>query len=214
MNYQLIRTKRRTLSLEINNKGQLIARAPLIMPLTKIEQFIQTKQHWISNKQHQTAQRRAQQKTYNAGDLHAYLGRQYPLIFANKTSFCGNSIILKSKICAQEELLILYKTAFEKIALPRLDYYAKQLNLTYNQVHLKAQKSLWGSCGANNNINLNYLLIQAPIAVIDCVLVHELCHTKYRDHSPAFYQLIISVMPNYKQQISYLKTNGHKLRHS
>jgi predicted metal-dependent hydrolase len=73
------------------------------------------------------------------------------------------------------------------------------------------QKTLWGSCSGVNNINLNYLLIMAPMSVIDYVIVHELAHTKIKNHSKDFWQLVESILPKYKASKSWLKNNGYKL---
>jgi predicted metal-dependent hydrolase len=111
----------------------------------------------------------------------------------------------------KKEFLAWYKAAFKKVALPRLNYYADLYQLNYQQVRLKTQKTLWGSCSGVNNINLNYLLIMAPMNVIDYVIVHELAHTKIKNHSKDFWQLVESILPKYKASKSWLKNNGYKL---
>ena len=105
-----------------------------------------------------------------------------------------------------------YKKKFMEIALPRLSYFSDKHNLAFNQVRVKEQKTLWGSCSGKNNINLNYLLIMAPMKVIDYVIVHELVHTIHKNHSTKFWQKIETIMPNYKDARYWLKENGHKLR--
>jgi len=123
--------------------------------------------------------------------------------------FDGKSFI--SSIGDKEDFLKWYKSAFTKIAIPRLNYYADTFQLKYNKVRIKAQKTLWGSCSKENNINLNYLLIMAPVAVIDYVIVHELAHTVYKNHSKMFWALVASILPEYKNSIKWLKENGYKL---
>jgi len=60
---------------------------------------------------------------------------------------------------------------------------------------IKDQKHLWGSCGKDNIININWKLIQAPKQILEYVVVHELCHLKHRNHSDAFWTLVGSVFP-------------------
>jgi predicted metal-dependent hydrolase len=55
-----------------------------------------------------------------------------------------------------------YKNKFKEIALPRVEYFANKHNFMVNQVRIKNQKTMWGSCSSKNNINLNYLLLMAP----------------------------------------------------
>ena len=105
-----------------------------------------------------------------------------------------------------------YKKKFREIAIPRVTYFAEQHNLMVNQVRIKNQKTMWGSCSSKNNINLNYLLLMAPMKVIDYVIIHELVHTIHRNHSLDFWSSVESIMPDYKEHKLWLKTNGYKLR--
>jgi hypothetical protein len=73
---------------------------------------------------------------------------------------------------------------------------------------IKAQKRLWGSCTARGVINLNWRLVLAPPAVLDYVVVHELCHLRHRHHQPAFWQLVGEVMPDYARHRRWLRAEG------
>ncbi|MDB2590360.1 SprT family zinc-dependent metalloprotease [Candidatus Thioglobus sp.] len=214
MDYQLIRTKRKTLSLQINSNAELIVRAPNRLSVKKIEQFINEKSDWIEKKSNSISLKKPQKPHYINGEKFLYLGEEYPLKI-NATQVKGlsfNGKIFSLETGGKEEFLIWYKASFKKIALPRLEYYAKNHHLSYNQVRLKAQKTLWGSCSGVNNINLNYLLIGAPISVIDYVIVHELCHSVHKNHSKNFWQLVFSILPNYKASKRWLQVNGHRLQ--
>ena len=214
MDYQLIRSKRKTLSLQINNNAELIVRAPNRLSIKKIEQFMHEKSDWISKKTRSIRARKTQAPSYKEGEKFLYLGAEYPLKFNTTHSkglnFDGQTFNLSQG--GKEAFLAWYKSAFKKIALPRLEYYAKNHKLKYQQVRLKNQKTLWGSCSGANNINLNYLLIGAPIFVIDYVLVHELCHTVHKNHSKSFWNLVETILPNYKASKRWLQDNGYKLK--
>ena len=214
MNYQLIRSKRKTLSLQINSHAELIVRAPNQLSVKKIEQFIDEKSDWIEKKSNSISLKKPQKPHYAEGEKFLYLGEEYPLKInptqAKGLSFDGKMFSLHAG--GKEEFLAWYKASFKKIALPRLEYYAKNHQLSYNQVRLKTQKTLWGSCSGVNNINLNYLLIGAPISVIDYVIVHELCHSVHKNHSKNFWQLVFSILPNYKASKRWLLDNGHRLQ--
>lgn len=75
-------------------------------------------------------------------------------------------------------------------------------------ITIKTQKSRWGSCGAHNDINLNWLLILAPSEVFEYVVVHELCHIKERNHSSRFWGLVAEHLPDYQQRRRWLKEHG------
>lgn len=83
-----------------------------------------------------------------------------------------------------------------------------QINLPYRHLTIRQQKNRWGSCSSQKDICLNCQLLLLPRNVIDYVLVHELCHTIHCNHSPAFWQLVKSCMPDYKQREMYLKKNA------
>ena len=214
MNYQLIRSKRKTLSLQINNNAELVVRAPNRLSVKKIEQFIDEKSDWIDKKSSSMHAKKPQISSYTESEKFLYLGNEYPLnvdtTHAKGLRFDGQMFSLSTG--GKQEFLAWYKKSFKKIALPRLEYYAKKYHLNYSQVRLKNQKTLWGSCSGTNNINLNYLLIMAPMSVIDYVIVHELCHTIHKNHSKDFWHLVEQIFPNYKADKSWLKKNGHKLQ--
>ena len=71
--------------------------------------------------------------------------------------------------------------------------YSKKLQLFPKAFRIKDQKHLWGSCGKDNIININWKLIQAPKQILEYVVVHEICHLKHRNHSDAFWTLVGSV---------------------
>lgn len=79
------------------------------------------------------------------------------------------------------------------------------------QIRIKRMRTRWGSCGARNDINLNWLLTFMPPDVLEYVVVHELCHLKHRDHSPRFWALVAEHVPGYREQRAWLKINGPSL---
>lgn len=211
-NYRLVRSGRKTLSLQINKDAELIVRAPNRLSVKKIEQFIDEKSAWIIQKQ-QKIKKQHPTVRYQNGEKFLYLGKYYPLKIIKQShpqlDFDGCYFYLCEK--GKTQFKHWYKMQFKKIALPRLAFYSDQSQLSYNQVRVKSQKTLWGSCSPANNINLNYLLIQSPIEVIDYVIVHELCHIRHKNHSKDFWNLVESILPNYKKNRQWLKENGYKL---
>ena len=79
------------------------------------------------------------------------------------------------------------KAATKRLA-NRLDELCKQTGLTCNRVSVKNQKTRWGSCSIKNNINLNANLVRLPEELIDYVILHELVHTKIKNHSKLFWE--------------------------
>lgn len=81
----------------------------------------------------------------------------------------------------------------------RLKQVSKRINLPYNSVAIRSQKTLWGSCSGKKNISLNYKLLFLEPHVVDYVLIHELCHTVYMNHSDQFWRLVSKFQPQYKE---------------
>ncbi|MBT4962868.1 MAG: DUF45 domain-containing protein [Francisellaceae bacterium] len=81
------------------------------------------------------------------------------------------------------------------------------MGLTYNKLSIRGQKTIWGSCNESGNISLNYKLLFLEKNICDYILVHELCHLKYLDHSVRFWKMVEHYLPNYKDFIASLKNN-------
>ncbi len=84
-------------------------------------------------------------------------------------------------------------------------------SLNARAVRIKRMRTRWGSCGAHNDINLNWLLAFAPPSVLEYVVVHELCHIRHRDHSARFWNLVGEHLPAYAAQRVWLKEHGRSL---
>ena len=85
------------------------------------------------------------------------------------------------------------------------------MNVTYGRIAVRDQKTRWGSCSAEGNLNFNWRLIFAPEGVLDYVVVHELAHRKEMNHSARFWGVVESYMPEYKKNQAWLKENGNLL---
>ena len=213
---KIIRSKRKTLSLTINENAELIIRAPKRLSIEKIQDFINEKENWINRKK-RLIENQIKDVTSNHNKL-LYLGNLFPINLEQNASkelfFTGEEFIANSIEPDSMSLSIKkwYKNKFKEIALPRVAYFANKHNLMVNQVRIKNQKTMWGSCSSKNNINLNYLLLMAPMGVIDYVIVHELVHTIHRNHSTDFWDSVESIMPEFQEHKRWLKKNGYKLR--
>lgn len=90
-------------------------------------------------------------------------------------------------------------------------YYASIMKVTYGRISIREQKTRWGSCSSRGNLNFNWRLIFASEPVLDYIVVHELAHRREMNHSPSFYAIVESILPDYKKPKKWLRDNGHSL---
>ena len=93
----------------------------------------------------------------------------------------------------------------------RVAHYAPLVGVTYGNITIRNQKTRWGSCSARGNLNFNCLLCLAPPGVLDCVVVHELCHRLEMNHSKRFYSEVLRVYPDYYRDHAWRKEHGREL---
>lgn len=108
---------------------------------------------------------------------------------------------------SEDDLKALKKKARELIP-QRVEYYAGLSGISYNRIFIRLQKSRWGSCSADGNLNFNCLLVLMPLEILDSVVVHELCHRRQMNHSKSFYDEVLKIFPDYKRCDKWLKQNG------
>lgn len=93
----------------------------------------------------------------------------------------------------------------------KVAYYARLMGVTYGRITIRKQKTRWGSCTREGNLNFNCLLMMAPPEVLDYIVVHELSHRVEMNHSAKFWAQVEKVLPEYKVAHKWLKENGSGL---
>ncbi|VAW79797.1 hypothetical protein MNBD_GAMMA12-57 [hydrothermal vent metagenome] len=96
----------------------------------------------------------------------------------------------------------------KKVLLPWFDRVSQEIAVPYNKISIRAQKSRWGSCSRDSNINLNLALLFLSPTLVRYVFIHELCHTHHMNHSQNFWALVEKFEPNYKEYDKALNTHS------
>ena len=96
-----------------------------------------------------------------------------------------------------EEDYLKHKDEAYEAVLKKVNYISKKYNFSFNKIFIKNQKTRWGSCTKNNNLNINYKIIFLPKKHQDYIIVHELCHLKEFNHSRKFWSLVEKILPDY-----------------
>lgn len=208
--YEVIRSDRKSIALVIDNEANLVVRAPHNTKDKEIDDFVDNKRHWIIDKQHQVSVfgEKHAPVLIETGESILYLGDTYTLLRDNVSEIkISSTNILIPENYNKENVVTWMKNEAAKLLNERVAKYAGLMGITYESVRLSEAKARWGSCSAKNNLNFAWRLIMCPIAVIDYVVVHELSHVAYKNHSPAFWARVKTVLPHYKEQQDWLKVN-------
>lgn len=213
--HQIIRSNRRSFSLEIKPDGKLIVRAPRIASQAQIKAVVARKADWIRKKQGQLARKHplTQPKTFTPGETFWYLGEQYPLRLTERQrpplDLDGAFLLSQSAQSRAREVFIeWYREETRQITARLIQVYAKRYDLRVQSVRITSARTRWGSCSGKQTLNFTYRLCMAPLSVVEYVVVHELAHLKEHNHSRAFWQWVATMKPNYQQDRTWLKQHG------
>ncbi len=108
----------------------------------------------------------------------------------------SNRNIILPKVKIQE--YYKYKLQASELINFKLEQYNRFYNFNYNRVCIRDQKTRWGSCSSQNNLNFNFKIVFLKDRLVDYIIVHELCHLKELNHSSNFWSLVAQAIPDYK----------------
>lgn len=196
--------------------------APGAFNLAGLKVILLEKKEWILKKL-EAAQRLAAARQANQALGHSifYRGRQY-LVEARVESGSTGKVEVE-----EDRLLVVVPPGLEGNVAAVLERWLRQMarllvnqrirvmnekfKLPFNRVFIKGQKTRWGSCSQQKNLNFNWRLVMAPLPVLDYIVAHELAHLVEMNHSKKFWDLVELIYPNYKVQKAWLKKNGRLL---
>ena len=182
MDIVVIRSDRKSFAIEIGRDKKIKVRVPRRASKAQIEEMLKAKHDWILKALDKIEQRNTAE------------AREYE----------------EAKPLSSEEVKKLKKEARNHLA-SLTEYWAEKIGVSYGRISIRGQKTRWGSCSSKGNLNYNYLLMLCPDDVIEYVVIHELCHRVYMNHSKRFWEKIEEFCPNYRQARKWLKQNGNSL---
>lgn len=209
--YNLKRSKRKSLGMTVNAKGQLIVTAPDYIPLDKIEEILRKRKSWIIEKMEEKAsnlQVQPKRQFFSGEAIHLY-GKQYYLKIIKSNDFHVEKDL--------ERLTFYMKdtTQVGKIVTEWLEteFRAKVATLTAECLEkfrdlysilvvptfkIRKMSKRWGSCNNDGTILLNPKLVAASLDCIEYVIFHELTHLLHDDHNDDFFRVLKGVCPDYR----------------
>lgn len=192
--YKIVRSKRKTVSVSVSPKNEITVRCPLKISDSAINDFIESKSDWLYRViAENNVKNDFNGKILNFEEIYV-CGNKVPLIFADFNRIEYDAVFVKDRASIKKTYIKFLSTGLINSA----EQIAKEINLKCSGFSVRAYKSRWGCCDKSKNITLNYLLAMLPYYLQRYVIIHELCHTVYFNHSSNFWKLVAKLEPNYK----------------
>lgn len=181
MEYQLIKSKRKSIAISFDRDGNLIVKAPYFIRNYEIDAFVRSKADWIEataiRLRRERERKEKERLKLENGDILPFLGDRLTLTVIRenrkraKVICAGERLILWVPYDAdyeyrQNALEKWYRKEASAVISKKAAYYAKILSVCYEDIHIRDQKSRWGSCSGRGNLNFNWRLIMAPEQVL------------------------------------------------
>ena len=226
MEYQLIRCGRKSISISFDQNFDVVVKAPLWVSDDEIDKIVLKKSGWIADTrlrlQNEKLMEVKNRIPLASGDKMPYLGKELILTVVREPRKRGKVSLNKDRLLmwvpydASYEmrrscLVAWYRKQAAYVIGKKAEIYAGKMGVCYNEIHIKDQRTRWGSCSGMKNLNFSWRLIMTPNSVCDYVIIHELCHLVHMDHSPEFWNLVEKMCPPYKQQKKWLRESASKL---
>lgn len=208
MAYKLKRQRRKTLAIHILEDASVEVRAPKWVAKREIEQFVIQRRDWVTAQQDKMREKLVLQPQFSDGQIHQYLGQPVRLEVAEGKRSTANlegdvlHLVLPGSddpLRVKQLWLRWCREQAQSVFSLKLAFWLSKMpeNTPEPQLKLRIMRRRWGSCSSKQVITLNTHLIALPMDCIDYVVVHELCHLWELNHSPAFYQLLARVLPDW-----------------
>ncbi len=212
--FTLRRSARRTIGFTISRSGLTVA-APSRASEREIRRGLESKAGWILAKLDAWASRPAPRElSFEAGETLPWIGGELTLDLRGEgvrttVRRDGTALIVRHdpdlvgdlrRRTLSQALQRFYKREGARLMTPRVEHYAARLDRPVRKVIIRDQKRRWGSCAPDGTIRLNWRLMGFPEDLIDYVCAHEAAHLVEANHSPAYWRVVESLMPDWKSR--------------
>lgn len=209
--FELVRTRRRTLELRVYPDRRVEVRAPLRASRGEIDAFVASRQDWLQTRLSRFAAHPpvSDAERYAHGSLHPFLGRQLRLVLtgSGRSPVLADDQLLLSTVgdceAVKKALNLWYRRRAQEDFARRLEVlfpFFAGLGHGFPQLRIRAMRSRWGSMSARTGMTLSLDLIKTPPECIDYVVLHELCHLEHMNHGPGFKTLMTRLMPDWPER--------------
>ena len=196
VDYYARRQKNIRLSLR---DSQIRVSYPFHLSFKQVEKFLKTKVEWILKNKIEESELKDGLNIGRKHRLEISDDCPKPLIKNGVIRVCRNHDCVK--ILIKKAL----KTEAEEYVLPLVDAAIEKTNLKPQKIRIRYMRTQWGSCTSQKNIGLNSALVYLPDELIEYIIIHELCHLKFLNHSDQFWRLVAQNLPYHQDLKKSLK---------
>lgn len=224
----LRRAFQRSMRMQVKPDGEVLLSTGMSLANKHLVKFLQDSWPWVIKTLAKAEKLRARFPTiqYKNGDTLLVLGLPRSLHYisshneASRIRLSGSLLVVEvaksiwlnfdataSHPEWREPVRRFYEREGRKLLASRVEVFARLMNLAPSGLSFRCQRTRWGSCSSNGRISLNWRLVAAPIAVLDYVVIHELAHLKFPNHSSKFWALVAQFCPDYDNHNKWLRDN-------
>ncbi|KJS08976.1 MAG: metal-dependent hydrolase [Gammaproteobacteria bacterium BRH_c0] len=217
-------TSRKTTDIVIERNGRVTVRPPTHFTPEQVDAVVDSKRLWIYRNltEWKDLNTSAVAREWVNGETFLYLGRTYRLALASDQ---GRDLLLKDgrfrlkRSVIEQGGIDAARATFERYYVDKgqerlqalVAHYAPKVGVQVAGIKVKEMGYRWASCGKTGILNFHWKCMMAPPKIIDYIVVHELCHLRYRDHSDAFWNEVDKVMQDWRERKDWLKVHGAQL---
>lgn len=198
---KIIRSSRKSFSLSVSAENEIILRCPQTVSESRIKSFLESKKDWLDKITVRNEIKLSLNKPVLEYKEIYVKGEKYPLIISNKNEITESGVYVKN--------LKQIKNVFVSRFYDEFMFLVRELSLITglkaDSFAVRSYKRRWGCCDSKRKITFNYMLFMLPVRLQKYVIIHELCHTVYFNHSSAFWRLVSEFEPDYKKMREQLK---------
>lgn len=205
--YVFIRKKRKTVGIRLDRYGNITVSAPMGYTKSQADRFVSEHAGWIEKKRNELAARNPLPKLFfRTGERAPLFGEEYILnLWEGRKVILRDGSILLPQSQPRDALKKYYIRELKSYLADRLAVYEKKTGVTPVRVSVTSARTRWGSCSGKNALSFSFYLAMCVPFAIDYVIVHELCHIRYKNHSKAFWTEVEKYFPDYRAAKKYLR---------
>jgi hypothetical protein len=225
--YVIRRSARRgTVSVAVEPSGRIVLTAPSATTVERLDRVVRQKARWIVERARRGRRLpRPAEREFVSGETVLYLGRSYRLRVAEGRRAAparlerGWLVVTVERGlrpadragAVRNHLVAWYRLRAAAQLPERARRWSDKLRVHPHEVLIRDPPRRWGSCDASGTLRFNWRIIQAPSALVDYVVAHELVHLLHRSHTPGFWAALGRIIPEYESRRARLRTVGPRL---